>query len=66
VEVARVVVDGDRVEVDDAEERLAELLRLRVLAEAADVVAEGLVARRLDAGEDLQGSSLRSLRDRTS
>ena len=52
VEVARVVLDGDRVEVDDAEERLAVLLGLRVLAEAADVVAEVLVARRLDAGED--------------
>ena len=52
VEVARVVVDRDRVQVDDAEERLALLLRLRVLAEAADVVAEVLVARRLDARED--------------
>ena len=30
-----------------------ELLGLRVLAEPADVVAEVLVARRLDAGEDL-------------
>ena len=48
----RVVVDGDRVQVDDAEERLAVLLRRRVLAEAADVVAEVLVAGRLDAGED--------------
>ena len=52
VQVLRVVVDRDRVQVDDAEERLAELLRLRVLAEAADVVAEVLVARRLDARED--------------
>src|SRR5579859_2099468 len=34
-----VVVDGDRVEVDDAEEALAELLRGRVLPETADVVA---------------------------
>ena len=53
-EVLRVVLHRDRVEVDDAEVRLAELLRLRVLAEPADVVAEGLVARRLDAREDLQ------------
>ena len=52
VQVARVVLDGDRVQVDDAEERLAELLCLRELAEAADVVAEVLVARRLDARED--------------
>ena len=52
VQVPRLVLDGDRVEVDDAEERLAELLRLRVLAETADVVAEVLVACRLDAGED--------------
>jgi len=52
VQVARVVLDRDRVRVDDAEERLAELLRLRVLAETADLVAEVLVARRLDAGED--------------
>ena len=40
------------MQVDDAEERLALLLRLRVLAEPADVVAEVLVARRLDARED--------------
>jgi hypothetical protein len=56
VQVPRVVVDGDRVQVDDAEERrLAQLLCLRVLAKAADVVAEVLVARRLDAGEDRHG-----------
>ena len=45
----RVVLDRDRVQVDDAEERLAALLRRRVLTEAADQVAEVLVARRLDA-----------------
>ena len=55
VQVARVVLDGDRVEVDDAEERLAELLCPRVLAEAADVVAEMLVAGGLDAREDPHG-----------
>jgi hypothetical protein len=53
VQVVRVVLDRDRVEIDDAEERLAELLCVCVLAEAADVVAEVLVARRLDAAEDL-------------
>jgi hypothetical protein len=51
-EVLGVVLDRDRVQVDDAEEALAALLRRRVLAEAADQVAEVLVARRLDAGED--------------
>ena len=51
-QVGRVVLDRDRVQVDDAEERLAELLRGRVLAEAAAEVAEVLRARRLDAGED--------------
>src|SRR5207245_3080654 len=48
----RVVLDGDRVQVDDAEEGLALLLRRRVLAEAAGVVADVLCARGLDAGED--------------
>src|SRR6185369_10150783 len=38
--------------VDDAEERLAELLRVGVLAEAADVVAEVLFPGGLDARED--------------
>ena len=51
-EIVRVVLDADRVEVDDAEEALAALLRRRVLAEAADQVAEVLVARGLDAGKD--------------
>lgn len=45
----RVVRHGDRVEVDDAEERVAALLRLDVLAEASGVVAEVLVAGGLDA-----------------
>ena len=40
------------MEVDDAEERIAEVLRGRVLAKAAAVVAEVLRARRLDARED--------------
>ena len=51
-----VVLDGDRVQVDDAEERVALLLRRRVLAEAAAVVAERRVARRLDAREDAHQS----------
>ena len=51
-QVGGVVLDGDRVEVDDAEERVAELLGRGVLAEAAAVVAEVLGAGRLDAGED--------------
>ncbi len=48
----RLVVDGDRVQVDDAEERLALLLGRRVLAEATAVVADVLRARRLDSRED--------------
>src|SRR5579884_3826306 len=52
VEVAGVVLDRDRVQVDDAEEGVARLLRRDVLAHRADVVADVLGARRLDAGED--------------
>ena len=51
-ELGRVVVDRDRVQVDDAEERVAGLLGLDVLAEAAAVVPERLPAGRLDPGED--------------
>jgi len=47
-----IVLDGDRVQVDDAEERVALLLGQRVLAEASAVVSERCVARRLDARED--------------
>jgi hypothetical protein len=43
------------VQVDDAEERVATLLRLGVLAKAPGVVAEGLGAGRLDAAEDAHG-----------
>ena len=48
----------DGVQVDDAEERFALLLRRDVLPIAARVVAERLVARRADPGEDarLRGS----------
>ena len=42
----------DRVQVDDAEERVALLLGGDVLPEPAAVVAEGLVPRGPDAGED--------------
>ena len=61
-QVGRVVVDRDRVQVDDAEERRPArldrpILRRRVLAEAARVVAEVLRAGRLDAGEDPHASS---------
>jgi hypothetical protein len=43
------------VEVDDAEEGLALLLRRRVLAEAAAEVADVRVAGGLDAAEDAHG-----------
>src|SRR5262249_38109937 len=56
-EVVGVVVGGDRVQVDDAEEAVALLLRRRVLAEAADQVAEGLLPGGLDTREDPHGGS---------
>ena len=52
-QLGRVVVDGDRVEVDDAvDRRVAALLAGDVLRDAADVVAQVLAPGRLDAGED--------------
>jgi hypothetical protein len=54
-QVLRVVLDRDRVQVDDAEEGVAFLLRRHVLAEAAAVVAEVLRAGGLDAAEDAHG-----------
>ena len=63
-QLRRVVLDGDRVQVDDAEERVALLLRLRVLAEAARVVPEMLVAGRLDARKDPHGLTETTLRER--
>ena len=51
-ELGRVVGDRDRVEVDDAIDRVAAVLSLDVLADRADVVAEVLAAGRLDAAED--------------
>src|SRR5204863_7628867 len=56
-ELLRVVFDRDRVEVDDAEERVAALLRLGVLAKAAGVVAERLGPWGLDAAEDAHGKA---------
>jgi hypothetical protein len=57
-QLVRVVGDRDRVQVDDAEEGFALLLRGRVLAEAARVVAELLRAGGLDAAEDAHCSRL--------
>src|SRR2546421_1910345 len=56
----RVVLDRDRMQVDDAEEGVALLLQVDVLAEAAAVVAEVLGACGLDAAEDAHGSRLHS------
>ncbi len=64
VQVGRVVVGRDRVEVDDAEERVAALLGGRVLAEATDQVAEMFLAGRLDAGEDAHWSPFAHVRGR--
>ena len=50
-----LVRDRDRVEVDDAVDRLASVLPLHVLANRPDVVAEVLLARRLDTAEDAHG-----------
>ena len=52
VQVARVVLDGDRVQIDDAEEGVALVLGRDVLAHRADVVADVLGTRCLDAGEN--------------
>ena len=60
-QVGRVVLDRERVEVDDAEERVAELLGRGVLAEAAAVVAEVFRAGRLEAGEDPQREGIIAL-----
>ena len=51
-QVVGVVFGRDRVQVDDAEERLALVLRRDVLPVAARVVPERLVAGGSDAGED--------------
>ena len=48
----RLVGDRDRVQVDDAVDRLAAVLAGDVLGDRADVVAEVLATGRLDAGED--------------
>ena len=50
-----LIGDGDRVQVDDAIQRLAAILTGDVLADRADVVAQVLGARGLDAGEDAHG-----------
>ena len=53
----RVIGNGDRVQVDDAEEGLAKFLGLGVLAEGPAVVAEVLCPCGLDAAEDAHLSS---------
>jgi len=58
-QVGRVVLDGDRVQVDDAEEGVAVLLHGDVLAHRADVVAEVLGSCGLDAGKNAHGRRLR-------
>jgi hypothetical protein len=54
-ELGRLVVEGDRVQVDDAVDRFAlgdAILALDVLTDRSDVVAEVLAPGRLDAAED--------------
>jgi hypothetical protein len=48
---------GYRVQVDDAVDRLAAVLALDVLADRPDVVAQVLLTRGLDAGEDAHARS---------
>ena len=56
--LGRVLRHGDRVQVDDAVDRLAAVLPLDVLADRPDVVAEVLAAGRLDAAEDAPPSAM--------
>ena len=51
-ELGGVLRHRDRVQVDDAVDRLAAVLTLDVLADCPDVVAEVLAAGRLDAAEN--------------
>src|SRR6185312_1009560 len=48
----RLLRDGDRVQVDDGVERIHLVLLGHPAADGADVVAEVLLARRLDPGKD--------------
>ena len=57
-----VVGDGQRVQVDDAEDPLAAVLAGDVLGDRADVVAQVLAPRGLDAGEDPHGAQRRAQR----
>ena len=50
-ELPRVLPDGDRVQIDDAEQALEVLLQTHPVADGAQVVAEMQVAGGLDAGE---------------
>ena len=54
-QLLRVLPDGDRMQVDDAVDRLVAVLHGAEAAQRAEVVAERQVARRLDAGEDAAG-----------
>src|SRR5207237_8085811 len=60
--LGRVVRDGDRMEVDDAEERRAALRGGRVRAEAAAVVAEVLGPGGLDSRKDPHAASIIAFR----
>ena len=57
-ELGRILGDRERVQVDDAVDRLAAILPLDVLADRADVVAEVLAPRGLDAAEDAHGGRI--------
>ena len=54
-QLLRLLPDGDRVQVDDAVDRLVAVLHGAEAAQRAEIVAERQVARRLDAGEDAAG-----------
>ena len=59
-----VVGDGDRVQVDDAVDRLAAVLPLDVLADRADVVAEVLAPRSAGCPLKIRMRQRRSIRSR--
>ena len=58
-ELGGLVGDRDRVQIHEAEDALAALLRLDVLGDRPDVVAQVLAPGGLDAAEDAHGEEHR-------
>ena len=51
-QLGRILGDGDGVQIDDAIEAVVVMLHFDPLLQRAEVVADGEVARGLDAGQD--------------